>query len=632
MADDRNLSNVSETEAREVAEESRQETWEGKALMRELFLGRLRMDWIHPFPEPDFSRPEFVEFYKRLHDFLENTVDPVAIDEQGEYPDEVMKGLVEMGAMGMKIGAEYGGLGFSQSEYCKALELVGRYDANLVALLSAHQSIGVPQPLKLFGTEEQKKKYLPWCVKAPSAFALTETQVGSDPARLATTARKSEDGKHYILNGEKLWITNGTFADLMVVMARDPDSRKISAFIVEAGWEGVEIGYRCRFMGLRAIENGVIHFKDVKVPAENLVGKEGQGLKIALITLNTGRLSLPAATVGTVKEMVHLCRQWSNERVQWGVPIGKHEAVAKKLAWMSSTTYAMESVSYLANELSMRAGYDIRLEASLAKEWNSTRQWRIIDEALQVRGGRGYETERSLRERGERPTPVERAMRDSRINLIFEGSSEVMHLFMAREAVDKHLQIAGDLIDPKKGMGAKLAALVRAGIFYAWWYPTRWLGWSLWPRYSGFGKLGKHLRFADRAARRLARNIFHGMVFHGPKLEKRQGFLFRAVDIAMELTAIAAVCARAQHARRTGQPDAEEAVQLADVFSRGARRRIKQWFRELWRNDDAAEVGLADEMLAGRNVRAEQDHVINLSTDEGAFLKEHQGGDAGRAA
>ena len=590
---------TSEQESRQVAEESREQEWAGRGFVRELFLGKFDLELVHPFPRGGAERPEFAKFYGELRDFLKTKVDSVAIDETGEYPEQVVDGLRKLGAFGMKIPKDYGGLGFTVSEYCKVMEMIGSYDGNITALLSAHQSIGVPQPLKLFGTPEQKKKYLPRCAAgAISAFALTEPNVGSDPASLATTVEAQ--GDFFVLNGEKLWCTNGTLAELLVVMARDPKTKKISAFVVETAWPGVKVEYRCRFMGLKALANGVISFKDVRIPRENLIGEEGKGLKIALITLNTGRLTLPAACAGIAKQCLETVRGWSNARAQWGLPIWKHEAVAHYIGEMAATTFAMDSVAKLASAMADRGGYDIRLEAAAAKEWNTVRCWEIADRTLQLRGGRGYETERSLKGRGESPIPVERLMRDCRINLIFEGSSEVMHLFMAREAVDKHLQVAGAMINPKSTIGDKLGAMPKILGYYAQWYPPLWLrGLTTWSKYTDFGPLGTHLRFIDRSARKLARASFHGMVLYQAKMERKQGFLFRCVDVVMELFVMAATIAHARSLRDAGRPEAEQAMELADLFCRQARRKVQASFKALWSNDDAKLQAVCSEVMKG---------------------------------
>jgi alkylation response protein AidB-like acyl-CoA dehydrogenase len=609
---------TSEEESRKVAEESREQEWAGRTFLRELFLGNFLLDHIHPFPVARQERPEFRKFYDELERFMAEKVDPIVIDETGEYPEDVVNGLRKLGAFGIKIPKEYGGLGFTVSEYTTIMQMVGSLDGNIGALLSAHQSIGVPQPLKLFGTPAQKQKYLTRCAAgAISAFALTEPHVGSDPASLSTTAELRGDS--YVLNGEKLWCTNGTLAELLVVMARDPKTKKISCFIVETDWPGVKVEHRCRFMGLKALANGIVSFQDVHVPRENLVGEEGKGLKIALITLNTGRLTLPATCTGLAKRCLEICRGWSNERKQWGIPIGKHEAISHKIAEMAATTFAMESVSKLASAMADRGGYDIRLEAAAAKEWNTVRAWELVDETLQIRGGRGYETERSLESRGEFPVPVERLMRDARINLIFEGSSEIMHLFMAREAVDKHLEVAGAMIDPKKKPGEKLGAMPKILGYYAGWYPPLWLRGLGGPfRYSDWGKLASHLRFVERSCRKLARESFHGMAVYQAKMERKQGFLFRCVDVVMELFAMAATISRARRLADDRDPEAEKAVQLADLFCRMSRRKVRRLFRALWSNDDALRNAVASQVLKGEHAWLERG-ILDIGLTPEAF-------------
>lgn len=599
---------ITEQEAREVAEAARQKTWRAPSFMRELFLGNVRWDLVYPFPDERLDRKEFVEFYDKIRTFLQEMVNPIELDATGEYPPEVIDGLRRLGAFGMKVPVKYGGLSFTQAEYDKVMQLLGSWDASLGALLSAHQSIGVPTPLKMFGTDALKDKYLPRCAAgAISAFALTEPDVGSDPARLSTTIEVSDDGEAYILNGEKLWCTNVTLAELLVVMACDAKNRKISALVVEMAWPGVEVTHRCRFMGIKAISNGMVKFTNVRVPKENIIGREGQGLKIALTTLNTGRLALPATSVGGAKSVLRAARTFAANRVQWGLPIGKHEAIAHKLAGMAANIYAMESISLLASRMADSGEVDIRLEAAAAKEWNSARGWEVTDDGLQIQGGRGYETEASLIARGEDPNPIERSMRDCRINRIFEGSSEIMHLFMAREAVDTHLQVAGALVNPKATIGEKLAALPGIAMFYATWYPSRWLGWGWWPKYRNFGPLATHMRFVDRMSRKLARSIFHGMVVHQAKLERKQGFLFRQVDIGMELFVMAAACTRAQRMMSEVFEEGSDAVELADAFCLSARRRIQAWFGALWHNDDDALVAVSRRVLSGGHSWLEKD-------------------------
>jgi len=415
---------ATEKEARDTAESARETEWEHPSFARELFLGRFRPDLIHPHPPNDpIEAARAKPFLDRLTSFMDR-VNSDEIDRTGEIPEPVVQELRDMGAFGIKIPTEYGGLGLSQMTYIRAMEIVASKDGSLIALLSASQSIGVPQPLKIFGTDDQKQRFFPRLARgAISAFALTEVDAGSDPANLRTIATPTDDGENFILNGEKLWCTNGTRAELFVVMARTPDAqvrgrtvKQITAFIVDASMPGVEVVHRLRFMGLKAIENGVIRFTNVKVPRDNILWGEGKGLKLALVTLNTGRLSLPAGCTGVAKSMVRISRKWAAERVQWGQPIGKHEAVAQMIARMAAYTFAMEAVAELATALYEKGGYDIRLEAALAKLYNSEAGWQIIDDTLQIRGGRGYETAGSLARRGEQAISVERAMNSRMIS------------------------------------------------------------------------------------------------------------------------------------------------------------------------------------------------------------------------
>lgn len=600
---------VSEREARQVAEAAREQDWRKPSFAKELFLGRFRIDLIHPHPMPpdeDARRGE--EFLARLRDFCETKIDAARIEREARIPDEVIKGLKELGALGMKIDTEYGGLGLTQVYYNKALALVGSASPAIGALLSAHQSIGVPQPLKIFGTQEQKDTFLPRCARTDiTAFLLTEPDVGSDPARLATTAVPDGDG-HYVLDGVKLWTTNGVVADLLVVMARVPQSEGhkggITAFVVEAASEGVTVENRNAFMGLRGLENGVTRFHQVRVPAAHRIGPEGAGLKIALTTLNTGRLSLPAMCVGAGKWCLKIAREWSGAREQWGKPVAFHEAVGAKISFIAATTFALEAVLDLSSQMADEDRNDIRIEAALAKLYGSEMACLMADELVQIRGGRGFETAASLAARGERAVPAEQILRDLRINRIFEGSTEIMHLLIAREAVDAHLKVAGDLIDPDKTLSDKARAGARAGGFYARWLPKLVAGPGQLPRSygefhpEGHVDLSGHLRYVERGARKLARSTFYAMSRWQGKMETKQGFLGRVVDIGAELFAMSAACVRAELLRTT-EDHGREAYQLADAFCRQSRIRVEELFARLWTNTDDLDRKVVKGVLSG---------------------------------
>ena len=614
---------VSERQAREVAEAAREAEWRLPSFAKELFLGNFRFDLIHPQPRVEPEAAEKGErFIAQLREFLEHEVDPLEIERDAKIPDRVVDGLKRLGAFGMKVSEEYGGLGLSQVYYNRALALVGVWHASLSALLSAHQSIGVAEPLRMFGTDEQKRKWLPLVAKDHvSAFLLTEPDVGSDPARLAATATPVDGG--YSLTGRKLWATNGAIADIVVVMAKVPRSEGhrggISAFVLPYDSEGVSVEHRNAFMGLRGIENSVTRLENVFVPEENRIGREGEGLKIALSTLNTGRLALPAICVGTAKWATKIGREWSNERTQWGRQIGKHDAVAQKLAFIAGSAFGLEAMLDVASRLADNQSNDIRIEAALAKLYGSELGWQVIDELMQIRGGRGYETAESLRARGEKPVPVETAFRDMRINRIFEGSSEIMHLLIAREAVDQHLQVAGDILEPGKDVRTKAEAAARAAAFYSRWLPQLAVGRGQNPRsFDEFGDLAPHLRYVERASRRLARSTFYGMSRWQAKLEYRQAFLGRIVDIGAELFAMASSVAYADTIGREHPERRDQASELAQLFCRQARRRADRLFTELWANDDDADRAAAGELLNGRYVWLEEG--IADPSGEGAMI------------
>lgn len=606
-----------EREALELAEDSREREWKYPSFVSRLFQGTVEWDLIFPFPEQNKQEKETGDkFLSKLEELLKAKLNPDEVDETREIPEEVTNALSELGAFAIKIPKEYGGLGFSQVNYNRAVHLVGSFCGSTATLISAHQSIGVPQPLILFGTEEQKKKYLPRFKRgAISGFALTESEAGSDPGTMKTTATPVEDGKYYLINGEKLWCTNGNIADVLVVMVQTPpkvvggrERRQITAFIVETDTPGFEVTYRCKFMGLNAIQNGVIKFNNVKVPRENIILGEGQGLKLAFMTLNTGRLTLPAAVTGTSKWCLFVARKWAKERKQWGVPIGEHETIASKLSRMAGTIFAMDAVTWLVSHMADDKRFDIRLEAAIAKLFCTDEAWKIVDEAVQIRAGRGYETGPSLAGRGKAGFPLERVMRDARVFTILEGSSEIMHLFISREALDFHLKKMQPLLDTKVSIVRKIKPALSMGVAYMFWYPRLWLPCFYRSKITMAEPLKKHVRFVKRAARRLAREIFHKMVRHQKRLASKQNILNRFVDISVDLFAMSCACSYADSLFRKGEKK-ENSLELADMFCREAKVRIKGRFKEVCHNHDKLSNSIAKKLLADEYEWLESDII-----------------------
>ncbi|MBA4135895.1 MAG: DNA polymerase II [Opitutus sp.] len=607
--------NEGQRAALQVTEAAR-ESVDDLSFVAHLFMGNWAPAKIYPFTEVDADEKVRADkFLAELAAFLKAHVDADEIDRSGEIPDAVMAGLARMGAYGIKVPQQYGGLGFSQTTYCRACQLIASHCTNTFAHLSIHQSVGVPQPLMLFGTEEQKQKFLPRVAAGEiSAFALTEAGVGSDPARMTTKATPTEDGEAFLLNGEKLWCSNGTRAGLLIVAAQTPPKlvdgkprTQITTFVVEATAPGVSVPHRSQFMGHRAIYNGVLRFTNVRVPRANIVGGEGRGLKVALTTLNAGRLSIPAASIGTAKRSLQIAREWGGTRIQWGVPIGQHSAVAEMIRKIAAHAFAMEAMLLTTSRIVDRdKKADIRLEAAMCKMWGTEKAWMCVDELMQIRGGRGYETVESLLARGEtNPYPVERMMRDVRVTTIFEGSSEIMRLFIMREALDPHLKVAGIALNSERPAGERLRSLLKAAGFYAWWYPKQWLPFGGGAPADMHPHLAAHFGEVAGWSRKLARTLFHQMIKFGPKLEKRQVLLARLADIGTDLFAIAATCVYAQKLLRDGEPEAR-VFTLVDDFRAQALLRIRQNFDGVAVNADQHGYDLAQQVISGEHQWAER--------------------------
>lgn len=549
----------------------------------ELFLGRLRLDLIDSLTSYGLDA-ESEEFLARLRTFCEEKVDARLIERTDQIPDEVINGLKDLGAFAIKIPKEYGGLGLPGVCYHRALMIVSSTHSSLGELLAAHQAIGLVQPLRLFGTDEQKKALLPRCVREISAFILTEPDIGNDPFRMRTTATPTPDG--YVLNGVKLWTTNGVLADFLVVMAMVPASDHgpggMSAFVVTTDAPGVVVEHRNSFLGLRGLENGVIRLHEVPVAADRRIGAEGEGLEVALAAQDTGRLSMPAVCAAVAKWSLKIAREWSRVRVQWGKPIGAHEAVASKIAFIAATAFALEAIVEVSGRHADNGRFDTRMEAELAKLFASEKAWQLADELVQIRGGRGYETAESAAARGERGVPVEQLLRDVRIGRIFDGSSEALRVFIGTDAMAAEDSLVGHPPRP-----SELA--------------------------PSFGSLSQHVRFVDRAARKLARQIDAGRARWGEAIGERQLFLGRVVDIAAELYAMTAACV---YAKALG----DSAAELADTFCRQARRRVAELCDQLWVNTDEHDREIAARVL-GDSYTWLEEGVLDASI-EGPWIAE----------
>lgn len=596
--------NVEKRQALEVTEEAREKEWLHPSFGAQLFMGDFKYDLMTPFPEQSAEDKKIGDdLTEEFMAYLEKNLDPEEVDATRVIPQNVIDEMGRLGIFALKVPKEYGGLGFSQVNYNRLVMRVASYCGGTAVLISAHQSIGVPQPVKLYGTEEQKKRILPLFRQGKiSAFALTEPDVGSDPAQMSSTAELSADGTYYTLNGTKLWCTNGTLADLIVVMAKTApkivngkEKQQISAFVLDMKTPGIEVVHRCEFMGLGGIYNGLLKFTNVKIPRENLLWKEGRGLALALGTINVGRLTLPAASLGAAKQCLSIARRFGTERVQWGMPIGLHEDGREKIAYIAATTFAMEAVTWLTSHWADKGDVDIRIEAAMAKLFCTEELWKIVDLTMQIRGGRGYEKGRSLKARGEDPFPVERIMRDCRINRILEGTTEIMKLFLAREAMDSHMKRAEPLLSKKTSFAEKSKAFFKMLGFYGKWYPAQKFAGLTSKKFAEAGKLEKYLQFVDGSSHKMATSLFGAMVKYQNKLELKQLLLGRLMDIGTELFVMSATIAYATHLHKKNND--ESPLELADFFCTISKRRVNGKFDALSNNDDKKGDALAEKTI-----------------------------------
>jgi alkylation response protein AidB-like acyl-CoA dehydrogenase len=393
-----------------------------------LFEGRFVADWVFPYPQlPGGQRDEVENAVAELERFCDEHLDPERIDREADIPREVIDGLGSLGVLGMTAPTKFGGRGFSQMGYCRLLEVIGARCSSTAIFVNAHHSIGM-RALLLFGTEQQKQKWLPDLVSGRklAAFALTEPEAGSDAANVQTSATPTADGRGFILNGQKRYITNGAIAGLLTVMARTPvegrDATAITAFVVTPDMPGFEVvEARMEKLGVRGSATARLAFHDMYVPRENILGPPGKGLKVALTVLDFGRTTFGAVCTGAAKTCLQLATDYARTRRQFGRTLAEFELVQKKLALMAAWTYAMEAMTTVTAGLIDRGLEDYMLETAMLKVWSTERLWTIVNDAFQIHGGAAYFTDR----------PLERMLRDHRINQIGEGANEVLLSFIA---------------------------------------------------------------------------------------------------------------------------------------------------------------------------------------------------------
>jgi len=560
-----------------------------------LFCGKIIRPSFWPFPQFANEEKETLSMVLDSVDrFLEEKRDDFRQwDEAGQQPEEFIQGLRELGLFSLIIPEEYGGIALSNAGYSRVLQQSGRYDSSASLTIGAHSSIGM-KGLLLFGTDAQKEKYLPRLASGEmiAAFCLTESGAGSDAASIKTRANKNRDGG-WILNGEKIWITSGGIADFYTVFARtDSDGGKISAFIVERDLPGVSTGLNEHKLGIRASSTTTVSFSDVKIPAENLLGEEGKGFKIAMSILNNGRTGLGGGAVGGMKTCIALASKQAVERKQFGRSIAEFGLVKKKIAEMTADCFAAESVVRMVSHY-IDSGYtDYSVEAAISKVFASEAMFRTANESLQIAAGSGFMKE----------LPYEQIMRDSRILTIFEGTSEILRLLIALSGMKEagvlmqELRAATDDIfnNPIKGFGL-LSDYAGRRITHA-----TSLGQD-----RIIGEVPDVLRddalVYEKYALELGRMTDVLLRRHGKEIVEKQFALQRAADVVIDLFVGLSVLSRVSSMDPDDEERYQQALSVAHIFSQKAKRRMNRNLRAMLRNEDESAKSLADYILKQEN-------------------------------
>ena len=566
---------------------------EKEGFAKDLYFGKFRSESIMPFPELSNEQKaagdQMIETVKK---FCVENIDPDKIDRDAKIPDEVIKGLGDIGVLGMTIPSQYGGRGMSQFNYCRVMEIIGGHCASTGVFVNAHHSIGL-RALDLFGTPDQQKQWMGPLARGEklAAFALTEPQAGSDAGNVRTRAEPSKDGEGYVVNGEKRWITNGGVADVLTLMARTPDPStpdgKITAFLVTPDMKGFEVlDERMEKVGIRGTATGRMKFTDMYVPKENILGELGKGLKMALTVLDYGRTTFGACCTGAAKFCIERMVARANSRIQFGKTLGNFQMVKQKLAEAVADTYAMESATYHTAALIDSGAEDYMVETAMIKVFASDQLWRIVNDTLQVWGGKGFFTDQ----------PFERMMRDARLNLIGEGANDVLRCFIASVGI-RHVGKQMQEI-PKNWVNA--VKLIKTA-----------------PKLPiEHEHLRFHAKWLGKQIAKFAWAVEMALFKHGMGILDQQFVQGRLGDIATELFMSSCVYSRASALMVNGtipDPVKEEEFKTATLYLRLARKRNAARFEDLKVNFDQDVEAVADIWLKNS---FDKDWVIKPENEE----------------
>jgi len=563
------------------------------------FLGEIREELVFPFPvlEPD-EQEALRAILDSMRDWASSSVNSAKFDHDARFPDEVRQGMHALGLMGVSIPEEYGGFGASAKVYNRIFGEVGSIDPALAVYFGAHQSIGC-KGIVLFGTEEQKQRYLPKCATGESiaAFCLTEPGSGSDAQAMRSTAVPSADGTHYVLNGTKIWISNAGYADVLTVFAKVPveldgvRKARVTAFVVDAHATGVSLGKLEEKMGIKASDTRAISFENVRVPVEDRLGDVGQGFRIALEILNSGRLGLAAGSARGTRRIMNEALAYAKQREQFGRTIGSFEIIQRKIATLAAECYALDSAVMVTSGMVDRGGVDFSLETAACKVFGSELAFRASNEALQIAGGIGYSKE----------YPYEQAVRDSRINLIFEGTNEVLRALIALMG----LQQPGERL---KALGTAFKAPIRSLGAIGGYLAGRARRQITKQRFTlVHTALEREAGLIETLVHDLALGVEDAILRHGKTIIDRQFLQERMANAAIDIYLATTVLSRTSwEIERLGSEDAAKAqIDCARIFIPMAYRRARRSIRALRKNQDARLKAIAESSLEAGNLGPE---------------------------